>query len=105
MAANPHSGVHNDSWQSDNYASLSGPLGRKPQTLSTSIGRDCITLTFDPQGRLISSCSDLTHGPALYLLNPRTLATLATCEQADLAISPADWARYVPGMPYERICS
>jgi hypothetical protein len=77
MAANPHSGVHNDSWQSDNYARLSGPLGRKPQTLSTGIGRDCITLTFDPHGRLISSCTDLTHGPALYLLDPRTLATLA----------------------------
>jgi hypothetical protein len=77
MAADPHNSVHNDSWQSDNYTSLSGPLGHKPQTFSTGIGRDCITLTFDPQGQLISSCTDLTHGPALYLLDPKTLATLA----------------------------
>jgi hypothetical protein len=77
MAANPGNSVHNDAWQSDNYARLSGPLGRRLRTLSTAIGRDCITLTFDRRGRLVGSCTDLTHGPGLYLLDPRTLATLA----------------------------
>jgi hypothetical protein len=77
MAPNPVNSVHNDAWQSDNYTTVSGPLGRRPQTLSTAIGRDCITLTFDRRGRLVSTCTDLTHGPALYLLDPRTLATLA----------------------------
>ncbi len=77
MATNPRNSVHNDSWQSDNYTQLSGPLGHRLKTLSTGIGRDCITLSFNRQGQLISSCSDLTHGAALYLLNPRTLATLA----------------------------
>ncbi len=77
MASNPGNSVHNDSWQSDNYTQLSGPLGHHLKTLSTAIGRDCITLSFDRHGQLISSCSDLAHGPGLYLLNPRTLATLA----------------------------
>jgi len=77
MAPDPLNSVHGDAWASDNYTSLSGPLGHELQTLSTGIGRDCITLTFDPVGQLISTCSDLTHGPGLYLLDPRTLATLA----------------------------
>jgi hypothetical protein len=77
VASDPRNSVHDDAWQTDNYTQLSGPLGRRPQTLSTAIGRDCITLTFDRHGRVISSCTDLTHGPALYLLDPRTLATLA----------------------------
>ena len=77
MASNPGNSVHNDSWQSDNYTQLSGPLGHHLKTLSTAIGRDCITLSFDRHGQLIGSCSDLTHGPGLYLLNPKTLATLA----------------------------
>ena len=77
LATDPRNSVHGDAWQSDNYTQLSGPLGHRLQTFSTAIGRDCITLTFDRRGRLISSCTDLTHGPALYLLDPRTLATLA----------------------------
>jgi hypothetical protein len=77
MAPDPGNSVHGDAWQSDDYTTLSGPLGRDPQTLSTGIGRDCITLAFDRRGQLVSACSDLAHGPGLYLLDPRTLATLA----------------------------
>jgi hypothetical protein len=77
MAANPRNSVHNDAWASDNYTALSGPLGHRLQTLSTAIGRDCITLTFDTSGRLISTCTDLNHGPGLYMIDPVTLATLA----------------------------
>ena len=76
LAPDPTNSVHNDAWQSDDYR-VPGPLGRRTQTLSTSIGRDCITLTFDRRGRLLGSCTDLTHGPGLYLLDPRTLDTLA----------------------------
>jgi hypothetical protein len=75
MAKNPGSSVHNDAWASDNYATLSGPLGRHLQTLSTAIGRDCITLAFEPDGRVIGTCTNLTQGPGMYLLDPRTLAT------------------------------
>jgi len=77
MAPNPKNSVHNDPWQTDTYTSLSGPVGRDPQVLSTRIGRTCITLTFDRRGRLIGSCINLPDGPGLYLLDPRTLATLA----------------------------
>lgn len=88
MSPNPGSSVHNDAWASDNYARLSGPLGRRPVTLSTAIGRDCITLTFDRQGRLIGTCTDLPHGPALYLLDPHTLATLAFSPLPHVAAPP-----------------
>jgi hypothetical protein len=77
LATDPRNSVHNDAWQSDNYTRLSGPLGRHLRTLSTGLGRDCITLTFDTKGRLIGTCTDLTHGPGLYLLDPQTLAMLA----------------------------
>src|SRR3954454_22674832 len=76
MAANPLNSVHNDAWQTDVYTQFGGPLGKRPETLSTSIGRTCITLTFDRKGRLIGSCTSLSEGPALYLLDPTTLDTL-----------------------------
>ena len=77
LARDPINSVHDDSWQSDNYTQWGGPLGHHLVASSTAIGRDCITLTFDSAGRLIGSCTDLTHGPGLYLINPNTLATLA----------------------------
>ena len=77
MAPNPRNGVHNDAWQSDAYTQFAGPLGIAPETLSTEIGRTCITLTFDSAGRLIGTCTNLTQGPGLYLLDPTTLDTLA----------------------------
>ncbi|HEY5144480.1 MAG TPA: hypothetical protein VII98_13365 [Solirubrobacteraceae bacterium] len=77
MAANPKNGVHNDAWQSDDYTELSGPLGLRPHVFSAGFGRTCITLTFDRRGRLIGSCTNLGDGPALYLLDPVTLDTLA----------------------------
>src|ERR1019366_3433340 len=46
MAPDPLNSVHGDAWATDNYTALSGPLGHDLKTLSTGIGRDCITLTF-----------------------------------------------------------
>src|SRR3954470_15960424 len=77
MAPSPLNSVHNDAWQTDVYTQFGGPLGKSPDTFSTSIGRTCITLTFDRKGRLIGSCTNLTDGPGLYLLDPVTLDTLA----------------------------
>ncbi len=77
MAANPKNGVHNDAWQTDSYTQFGGPVGRNPQAFSTGFGRTCITLTFDRRGRLIGSCTNLNQGPALYMLDPVTLDTLA----------------------------
>src|SRR5689334_18940942 len=76
MARNPLSGVHNDAWQSDSYTQYGGPLGMSPQVLSNAIGRVCISITFDKQGRIIATCSNL-QGPVLYLMNPDTLDVLA----------------------------
>lgn len=76
MAPNGVSEIHNDAWQSDTYR-WSGPLGRSPDAFSTLIGRDCGTVTFDSRGRIVSICVGL-GGPELYMLDPNTLATLAT---------------------------
>src|SRR5689334_15297895 len=77
MAPNPNNSVHNDAWASDDYTSRSGPLGHRLRTFSTAIGRDCITLAFNHRGQIVGTCTDLGHGPGLYLLDPNTLATLA----------------------------
>jgi hypothetical protein len=76
MAPNGTSEIHNDGWQSDAY-SWNGPLGRSPRTLSALLGRDCATIAFDRRGRLVSICVGVS-GPQLYMLDPATLATLAT---------------------------
>jgi hypothetical protein len=76
MAANGASEIHNDAWQTDAYT-WSGPLGRSPVVSSSLLGRDCGSITFDSQGRLVSICVGLT-GPQLYMLDPSSLATLAT---------------------------
>src|SRR3954465_12969097 len=63
MAPNPRNSVHNDAWQTDVYTQFGGPLGKSPDTFSTSIGRTCITLTFDRKGRLIGAWPNPPHRP------------------------------------------
>jgi hypothetical protein len=76
MAANGNAEIHNDAWQTDAYA-WEGPLGRTPAAASNLLGRDCGSIAFDSRGRLISICIGVS-GPELYMLDPNTLATLAT---------------------------
>lgn len=76
MAANGTAEIHNDAWQTDAYR-WSGPLGRKPQTLSSLLSHDCGSITFDTHGRVVSVCVGIS-GPQLYMLDAKTLATLAT---------------------------
>ena len=84
MARRGVSNVHNDSWMTDTYW-IRGPLGRGPQTISSSLGqRICVTITFDRRGRLVATCTGLT-GPRLYMLHPQTLDVLA---QMDLPYVP-----------------
>ena len=78
MAPNGESEIHDDGWQTD-VSTWGGPLGRSPQTSSTSLtpNRDCGSITFDRQGRVLSVCVGLS-GPELYMFDPNTLDTLAT---------------------------
>jgi hypothetical protein len=76
MAANGDSEIHDDAWQTDAYT-WGGPLGRAPVVSSSLLGRDCGSIAFDSHGRLITICIGAS-GPELYMLDPNTLATLAT---------------------------
>ena len=76
MAPNGDSEIHDDGWQTD-VNTWGGPLGRSPQTLSSDLNRDCGSITFDHQGRVISICVGVS-GPELYMFDPNTLDTLAT---------------------------
>jgi hypothetical protein len=76
MAPNGESEIHNDAWQTDAYT-WGGPLGRSPAGGSSLLGGDCGSIAFDSRGRLITICIGAS-GPKLYMLDPRTLATLAT---------------------------
>jgi hypothetical protein len=76
MAANGRSEIHNDAWQTDAYR-WGGPLGRSPRTSSTSLGRDCGSITFDRRGRIVTICVGL-GGPQLFMIDATTLDTLAT---------------------------
>jgi len=74
MAPNGHSNIHDDAYMTDTYA-LPGPLGdgSEPSSLFT---RECGSITFDSQGRLVTICVGLDR-PVLALLDPHSLVTLA----------------------------
>jgi hypothetical protein len=76
MAPGGRSEIHNDAWQTDAYT-WGGPLGRTPTTQSAPLGRECGGVAFDRRGRIVSVCVG-APGPELYMLDPSTLATLAT---------------------------
>jgi len=75
MAPDPNNNLHDDAYMTDAYRRL-GPLGRNTETASTLFFRECASVTFDSQGRIVTVCVGIEH-PVLALLDPRTLATLA----------------------------
>ena len=75
-APNGRSEIHDDAWQTDFYT-WSGPIGRAPAADATTLGKECGSIAFDARGRIVTICVGLT-GPELYMLDPGTLATLAT---------------------------
>ena len=79
MAANPNSGLHNDSWMTDTYW-RSGPSGKSPVTMSNSFQADlpglCASITFNSKGQIVTICPNL-FGPKLRLIDPTTLDLLA----------------------------
>src|SRR4051812_44097574 len=77
MAPNGRNNMHNDAYATDAYAGP-GPLGRLPVVTSRTYGvEECATEAFDAAGRIVALCGNL-RGPVLRLLNPATLAIIAT---------------------------
>jgi hypothetical protein len=74
MAPNGRSNIHDDAYMTDTYAG-GGPLGGGPEA-SSLFSRECGSITFDSQGRIVTICVGLDR-PVLALLDPHTLATLA----------------------------
>src|SRR5436309_15842562 len=75
MAPNGRSNVHDDAYQTDTYVG-GGPLGRRPEVLSTQQNAECGSLTFDSAGRIVTICVGL-EGPRLAMFDPATLDLLA----------------------------
>jgi hypothetical protein len=74
MAPNERSNIHNDAYQTDVYQAP-GPLGDGTE-VSTLFVRECASIAFDSQGRIVTVCVGLDR-PVLALLHPQTLRTLA----------------------------
>jgi hypothetical protein len=88
MAPNPNGNVHNDTWMTDTYR-RGGPLGRSLEaTSSAKPGAICVSLAFDSRGRIVTVCPSTLAPPEARLINPRTLATIATYDLPQAADLP-----------------
>ena len=74
MAPNGRSNIHDDAYQTDTYE-VSGPLGDGNE-VSTLFVRECASVMFDSQGRIVTICVGLDR-PVLALLDPANLRVLA----------------------------
>jgi hypothetical protein len=78
MAKNPDSNIHDDTWMTDAYARR-GPVGRS--LVASSAAQPpalCGSLTFDRRGRIVTVCPTQFAGPQARIIDPQTLATIAT---------------------------
>jgi hypothetical protein len=76
MAPNERSNLHGDAYMTDTDVTA-GPLGRAISVRSTLLEGVCGSVTFDSHGRIVTVCVGV-EGPKLELLDPRTLATIAS---------------------------
>lgn len=85
LAPNGSSAMHNDGWSSDAYAGP-GPLGESPEVDTAWYGvKECATLAFDSEERLIALCGNL-RGPIMHVLDPESMrpqASLVLPERGD----------------------
>ncbi|MDT4918224.1 MAG: hypothetical protein QOH89_2924 [Pseudonocardiales bacterium] len=87
LAPNGRNNMHNDAYATDAYTGP-GPLGRAPVVTTRSYGvEECATEAFDAAGRIVALCGNL-RGPVLRLINPRTLAIIATKQLPPRNIRP-----------------
>ena len=78
LAQNPNNNIHNDPWMTDAYQRL-GPLGSSlVATSSASTPSLCGSLTFDSRHRIVSVCPSIVAPPQARIIDPHTLATIAT---------------------------
>jgi len=87
MAANGRSNIHDDAYQTDTYTGP-GPLGHAMQRASTFQGSECASVTFDRAGRIVAVCVGLDH-PRVVLMDPQSLALLATFDLPPRLVNPA----------------
>jgi hypothetical protein len=78
MAPNGRSNLHNDAFQSDSYR-VAGPLGNDPAIDSTLFFRECASIAFDSDGRIVTICVGLDR-PVLALLDPVSLEVIDAME-------------------------
>ena len=82
LAANGSSTMHDDAWATDSYQGP-GPLGKDPEVTTSWYGlKECATLAFDPDGRLVGLCGDRS-GPVMHVLDPETMRPLETLDLPD----------------------
>ena len=92
MAPNGRSNIHNDGYMTDTYT-WSGPLGRNLQVRSAAytsavFGLCGGTIAFDRRGRVVTVCIAPDFTVRLRLLDPRTLATIASYDLPNRIIPP-----------------
>ncbi len=79
LAANPNNNIHNDTWMTDAYPARSGPRGRSLAADSEAKPvAVCGSLAFDSRGRIVSVCPTIGAPPQARIIDPGTLATIAT---------------------------
>ncbi|WP_025616578.1 hypothetical protein [Salinispora cortesiana] len=90
MAANGTSNMHGDAYQTDAYQNA-GPSGRDLKVSSRLQGGECLTVTFDSKGRIVTVCITPGQAPRLLLLDPDTLDAITTLSLPGAAsASPTD---------------
>src|SRR3954447_22737530 len=78
LARDPRSNIHDDAWMTDAYRRR-GPLGRAPRTFSGLMAPAlCGSLTFSSRGYLVSVCPSVGTAPQARVIDPDTLAVLAS---------------------------
>src|SRR6476646_2748070 len=82
LAKNPNSNIHNDTWMTDAY-DRAGPLGSNLQSMSEQKPPAvCGSIAFDTHGQLVSVCPSAIAAPQARIIDPDTLATVATLRTA-----------------------
>jgi hypothetical protein len=88
LAKDPRSNIHNDTWMTDAYR-IRGPLGRSPRAFSSLMRPAlCGSLTFHSRGYLVSVCPSVVAAPQARVIDPETLAVLATYDMPNAPDPP-----------------